>query len=126
MKQYHLVEIFSANCPLCKHIIDDIQIGKCEGCNQIVYDINNITDEIKLKLKDYSVKAVPTTIIDGKINPIIMHIHPQLSILVNGTSFSVPAQIGIDPSLWKDHSRQIWYAVNARNEYVSYGSFTYP
>ena len=38
------------------------------------------------------------------VNPIIMHIHPQLSLLVNGTSFSVPAQIGIDPSLWKDHS----------------------
>ena len=38
------------------------------------------------------------------MNPIIMHIHPQLSLLVNSTSFSVPAQIGIDPSLWKDHS----------------------
>jgi hypothetical protein len=38
------------------------------------------------------------------MNPIIMHIHPQLSLFVNGTSFSVPAQIGIDPSLWKDHS----------------------
>ncbi|MPZ06838.1 MAG: hypothetical protein GEU26_10580 [Nitrososphaeraceae archaeon] len=38
------------------------------------------------------------------MNPIIMHIHPQLSILVNGTSFSVPTQIGIDPSLWKDRS----------------------
>ena len=38
------------------------------------------------------------------MNPIIMHIHPQLSILVNGTSFSVPEQIGIDPSMWKDHS----------------------
>lgn len=38
------------------------------------------------------------------MNPIIMHIHPQLSLLVNGTSFSVPAQVGIDPSLWKDHS----------------------
>ncbi|MGI0042425.1 MAG: hypothetical protein ACRD47_01830, partial [Nitrososphaeraceae archaeon] len=25
-------------------------------------------------------------------------------ILVNGTSFSVPEQIGIDPSMWKDHS----------------------
>jgi hypothetical protein len=38
------------------------------------------------------------------MNPIIMHIHPHLSILVNSTPFSVPAQIGIDPSLWKDHS----------------------
>ena len=47
MKQHHLIEIFSANCPLCKHITDDIQIGKCEGCNQIVYDIYNMTEEIK-------------------------------------------------------------------------------
>jgi hypothetical protein len=38
------------------------------------------------------------------MSPIIMHIHPQLSLLVNGTSVTVPAQIGIDPSLWKDHS----------------------
>jgi hypothetical protein len=67
MKKPHLIEIFSANCPLCKHIIDDIQIGKCELCNQIVYDVNNITEDIRLKMKKYSVKAVPTTIIDREI-----------------------------------------------------------
>ena len=67
MKQHHVIEIFSANCPLCKHVIDDIEIGKCEGCNQIVYDINNMTEETKTKIVNYGVKAVPTTIIDGKI-----------------------------------------------------------
>ena len=67
MKQHHTIEIFSANCPLCKHITDDIQIGKCIGCNQIVYDIsNNMNEEVKMKMKNYGVKAVPTTIIDGK------------------------------------------------------------
>jgi hypothetical protein len=66
-QQHHTIEIFSANCPLCKYIIDDIQIGKCEGCNQTVYDINNITDEIKFKMRDYGIKSVPTTIIDSKI-----------------------------------------------------------
>jgi hypothetical protein len=66
-QQHHIIEIFSANCPLCKYIIDDIQIGKCEGCNQTVYDINNITDDIKIKMRDYGVRSVPTTIIDGKI-----------------------------------------------------------
>jgi hypothetical protein len=66
-QQHHTIEIFSANCPLCKHIIDEIQIGKCEGCNQTVYDINNITDEIKSKMRDYGIKSVPTTIIDSKI-----------------------------------------------------------
>jgi hypothetical protein len=66
-QQHHIIEIFSANCPLCKYIIDNIQIGKCEGCNQTVYDINNITDEIKFKMRDYGIKSVPTTIIDSKI-----------------------------------------------------------
>lgn len=41
---------------------------------------------------------------DMNMNPIIMHIHPQLSLIINNTSSAVPAQIGIDPSLWKDHS----------------------
>ena len=32
-----------------------------------VYDVNNITDEIKVKMKEYGIKAVPTTTIDGEI-----------------------------------------------------------
>lgn len=67
MKQHHVIEIFSANCPLCKHITDNIEIGKCEGCKQIVYDVNYMTDELKTKMKKYNVKAVPTTVIDNKI-----------------------------------------------------------
>jgi hypothetical protein len=66
-QQHHNIEIFSANCPLCKHIIDDIQIGKCEGCNQVVYDVNKMTEEIKQKMKTYGVNSVPTTIIDGEV-----------------------------------------------------------
>ncbi len=67
MSQHHTIEIFSANCPLCKHITDEIEIGKCKGCSQIIYDVNNMTDKIRLKMKEYDVKAVPTTIIDGEI-----------------------------------------------------------
>lgn len=63
MKQHHTIEIFSAYCPLCRHITDDIEIGKCEGCGQTVYDVNNLTEGIKVKMKDYGVKAVPTTIV---------------------------------------------------------------
>ncbi|CAN5234854.1 hypothetical protein BH18THE2_BH18THE2_37630 [soil metagenome] len=63
MKQHHTIEIFSANCPLCKHITEDIEIGKCEGCSQTVYDVNNMTEEVKVKMKDYGVKAVHTTMI---------------------------------------------------------------
>jgi hypothetical protein len=67
VKQHHTIEIFSASCPLCRYITDDIQIGKCEGCNQIVYDVNKMTGEIKQKMKTYGVRLVPTTVIDGEI-----------------------------------------------------------
>ncbi|MDQ3967831.1 MAG: thioredoxin family protein [Thermoproteota archaeon] len=66
-RQAHTIEIFSANCPLCLHIIDDIQIGKCRGCNQTVYDVNNMTDDIRRKTREYGITSVPTTIIDSNI-----------------------------------------------------------
>jgi len=65
-KQHHTIEIFSSNCPLCKHVTDVIEIGRCQGCKQIVYDINDMSNEIKVKMKNYDVTAVPTIIIDGK------------------------------------------------------------
>jgi hypothetical protein len=67
VKQNHTIEIFSAGCPLCRHIIDDIQIGKCQGCNQTVYNVNNMTNDVKRKMKEYGVTSVPTTIIDSSI-----------------------------------------------------------
>jgi glutaredoxin 3 len=67
MKHAHTIEIFSASCPLCRHVIDDIQIGKCQGCNQTIYDTNKMTDDVKRKIKDYDVTSVPTIIIDGSI-----------------------------------------------------------
>jgi hypothetical protein len=38
------------------------------------------------------------------VNTIRMHIHPQLSILIRGASETLPATIGIDRDLWRDHS----------------------
>ncbi len=37
-------------------------------------------------------------------NTMRMHWHPVLTITMNGSPVTVPAQIGIDQSLWKDHS----------------------
>jgi hypothetical protein len=36
--------------------------------------------------------------------PLVIHIHPHLAVSVDGVPIVVPSQIGIDPSLWKDHS----------------------
>jgi sulfur carrier protein ThiS len=35
---------------------------------------------------------------------IIFHIHPILKLTVDGKPVTIPSQIGISPSLWKDHS----------------------
>jgi hypothetical protein len=43
-----------------------------------------------------------------------MHIHPQLSISILGASEIVPPNIGIDQSLWKNHSLD-HYGVNGRS-----------
>jgi hypothetical protein len=34
----------------------------------------------------------------------VMHIHPQISIIVNGQPTVIPENVGIDNALWKDHS----------------------
>jgi|GEM_PF-7124377 hypothetical protein len=47
-----MIEIFSANCPLCKYISDDIEIGKCEGCKQVVYDVSNMAEDLEIQMKD--------------------------------------------------------------------------
>lgn len=62
MVERHTFEIFSANCPLCKNI----EVRKQEGCSQKVYDVNNMTAEIREKMTKYGITAVPTTVIDGK------------------------------------------------------------
>lgn len=41
---------------------------------------------------------------NAEMNPIIMHIHPRLEVIVDNKPMIVPAQIGIGQSLWKDHS----------------------
>ncbi len=48
------------------------------------------------------------------MNTIRMHIHPQLSILIRGESETLPAKIGIDRALWRDHSLDR-YGVNGQS-----------
>lgn len=36
--------------------------------------------------------------------PMLMHIHPRLYLNVDGQPYFVPQNVGIDPTIWKDHS----------------------
>lgn len=41
---------------------------------------------------------------EAQTDPIIIHKHPELSIIIDDKSFIVPSNIGINSSLWRDNS----------------------
>ena len=59
----HKIEVFTGNCSLCNEIVDEIEAGKCAGCQLTVH---NLSDERALARK-YGVRVVPTVIIDGEV-----------------------------------------------------------
>ena len=59
----HRIEVFSASCPLCNKVVDEIEAGKCAECQLIVY---NLPEGLEFARK-YGVRVVPTVIIDGEV-----------------------------------------------------------
>jgi hypothetical protein len=59
----HRIEVFSASCPLCNKVVDEIEAGRCAGCQLMVY---NISENSELA-RSYGVRVVPTIIIDHEI-----------------------------------------------------------
>jgi thioredoxin family protein len=59
----HKIEVFSADCPLCNGVVDEIEAGRCAGCQLIVYNLSENSELAKI----YGVRVVPTVIIDGEI-----------------------------------------------------------
>ena len=63
VKAPHRIEVFTGNCPLCREVVDEIEAGKCAGCQLIVHNIA----ESSVLAKKYQVKVVPTVIIDDEV-----------------------------------------------------------
>lgn len=59
------IEVFTANCPLCKETLELIKKEACSECEIIERRCSG--DECCQPAKDYGIKAVPTIVIDGKI-----------------------------------------------------------
>ena len=59
----HKIEVFSGNCPICKTIVDEIEAGRCAGCQLIVY---KLSENLELA-RNYGVRVVPTIVIDGEV-----------------------------------------------------------
>ena len=59
----HKIEVFSANCRLCNEVVDEIEAGKCAGCQLIVH---NLSENLELA-RSFRVRVVPTVIIDDEV-----------------------------------------------------------
>jgi Thioredoxin domain len=59
----HKIEVFSAGCPLCNGVVDEIEAGRCAGCQLIVYDLSENSE----LARTFGVRVVPTVIIDGEV-----------------------------------------------------------
>ncbi len=59
----HRITLFTAGCPLCSEIVNEIEAGKCARCELIVYKIS----EHAALAKKYGVRVVPTVIIDDEV-----------------------------------------------------------
>lgn len=59
------IEIFSADCPVCKEAIEKVKAEACSSCEVIVHNMSD--SEVYNKSKEYGVKSVPAVVIDGKL-----------------------------------------------------------
>ncbi|MBI3858614.1 MAG: thioredoxin family protein [Thaumarchaeota archaeon] len=61
----HTIQVFSGGCELCKAAAEIVEAGKCKDCKMEVLSVED--GKTKSLMKRYSIGAVPSIVIDGKI-----------------------------------------------------------
>lgn len=59
------IEVFTADCPLCKDTLEIIKKEACTECEVIEQRCSG--SECCQPAKNYDIKAVPTVVVDGKV-----------------------------------------------------------
>jgi glutaredoxin len=59
------VEIFSADCPLCRDAIETVKQNACSSCDVLVLDMKDY--EVAQRAKSLGIRSVPSIVIDGKL-----------------------------------------------------------
>ena len=53
---------------------------------------------------EFAIKPQNTSLTSKNVNPFAIYFHSNLSIIIDNKSVVIPSQIGINETLWKDHS----------------------
>lgn len=63
----HVIEVFTAGCPLCRSTLGMVETGKCASCILIERDLSRPDATVRGLVEEYEIRAAPTIVIDGKI-----------------------------------------------------------
>lgn len=70
----------------------------------IVLGSGSVTISIAQAQQDNDQSLLSSDTDNSTNEPIIMHIHPHIAIMVDGKQIVIPKDIGISPLLWKEHT----------------------
>lgn len=65
----HIVEVFTAGCPLCDKTVKLVRNLACENCDVQIYDLREgcASNECREKATRYGIHRVPAVVVDGKL-----------------------------------------------------------
>lgn len=63
----HVIEVFTAGCPLCGDALDMVEVGKCASCTLVERDMTRSDPVTRSRIRAYDVRVVPTIVIDGRV-----------------------------------------------------------
>ena len=59
------IEVFSADCPLCRSAVDQVRAAACPSCDIVVHDMGDPTNAARAEA--LGVRSVPAVAIDGAL-----------------------------------------------------------
>lgn len=63
----HVIEVFTADCPLCRTALAIVESGKCASCLLEERNLALDPEAHKGRVEQYKVRVLPTVVVDGKI-----------------------------------------------------------
>lgn len=73
------IEIFSADCPVCRQTISAIKDNACTFCDVTILDMND--PAVEGRAEDLGIRSVPAVVINGKLANCCAGRGPDIEVL---------------------------------------------
>lgn len=73
------IEIFSAGCPVCDRVVEEVRASACSSCEVEVLDMEDA--EVEARARELGVVSVPAVAVDGQLASCCRESGPDLEVL---------------------------------------------